>query len=126
MRKTISTGWLPGLLLMMLLAPISPLDAQTTQTQPAPSPPRSSPPPAYNSRDEGELIELEEVQIHGEIAQPNVAITVARQEPMFREIALERTPAEGLTNVDLSGLSMKTPPIVKMRDWREMLERPRQ
>lgn len=120
MRKTIFTGWLAGLLLMML-APMSILDAQTTQTQPAPAPP-----PVYNSRDEGELIELEEVQIHGEIAQPNVAITVARQEPMFREIALERTPAEGLTNVDLSGINTKTPPIVKMRDWREILKRPRQ
>ncbi len=121
MIKTISKGWLPGLLLTMILSPLSPLNAQTTSAQPV-----ATPPPAYNSRDEGELIELEEVQIHGEIAQPNVAITVARQEPMFREIALERTPAEGLTNVDLSGLSMQTPPIVRMRDWREILQRPRQ
>jgi hypothetical protein len=73
----------------------------------------------------GELIELEEVQIHGEIALPNVAITVARAEPQFREITLEHTPAEGLSDLDLSGLRDGTPPPDKIRNWKEMVKRPR-
>ncbi len=76
--------------------------------------------------DEGELIELEEIQIHGEIAQPNVAITVSRAEPQFREIALERTPAEGMNDLDLSGLRTSIPPAARITDWNEMLQRPRQ
>jgi hypothetical protein len=77
------------------------------------------------SQGEGELIELEDVQIKGEIAQPNVAITVARAEPQFREITLEHTPAEGLSDLDLSGLRDGTPPPEKIRNWKEMVKRPR-
>jgi hypothetical protein len=77
------------------------------------------------SREEGELIQLEDVQIKGEIAQPNVAITVARAEPKFREITLEHTPAEGLNDLDLSGLRDGTPPPDKIRNWKEMVKRPR-
>jgi len=78
------------------------------------------------AEDEGELIELEEVQIEGEIAQPNVIITVARQEPQFREISLERTPAEGLTNLDLTAGGMEALEAMKIEDWIKMLKRPRQ
>jgi hypothetical protein len=73
----------------------------------------------------GELIELEDVQIKGEIAQPNVAITVARAEPQFRKITLEHTPAEGLSDLDLSGLRDGTPRPDKIRNWKEMVKRPR-
>jgi len=74
---------------------------------------------------EGELIELEEVQIHGEMQEPNVAITVARAKPQFREVALERTVSEGLNDLDLSGLKEGTPPPEKIRDWKELVKRPR-
>ncbi len=78
------------------------------------------------AEDEGELIELEEVQIEGEIAQPNVTITVARQEPQFREISLERTPAEGLTDLDLTAAEMEALEAMKIEDWIKILKRPRQ
>jgi hypothetical protein len=81
--------------------------------------------PAGASRDEGELIELEEVQIHGEIAQPNVAITVSRAEPLFREITLERTPSEAMSDIDLSGLREGMPGPEKINDWKELVNRPR-
>jgi len=86
----------------------------------------AKPPQSSSARDEGELIELEEVQIHGEIAQPNVAITVARAEPMFREITLEHTAAEGITDLDFSGLRTQIPPVARLKNWEEILKRSRQ
>jgi hypothetical protein len=81
--------------------------------------------PSQVARGEGELIELEAVQIHGEIAQPNVAITVARAKPLFREITLERTPAEALSELELSGLKEGTPPPDRIRHWKELVNRRR-
>ncbi len=81
-----------------------------------------SPQPSWS---EGELIELDAVQIEGEIAQPNVTITVSRQEPIFREIALERTPPEALTDIDLTAQEDKILKAAKIVNWSEMLERPR-
>ncbi len=75
---------------------------------------------------EGELIELESIQIEGEIAQPNVTITVARQEPLFRELALERTPPEELTDPYFTTEESGLPTPAKIVNWSEMLERPRQ
>jgi len=75
---------------------------------------------------EGELIELDEVQIEGEIVQPNVIITVSRQEPQFKEIALEHTPAEGLGVFDVTLPEAESFRAVKLRDWSEILARPRQ
>lgn len=75
------------------------------------------------SLDEGELIELEAVEIEGEIALPQVAITVARQEPLFREISLRRTPPQGLTDL---GIELQTLEAAKIVNWSEILERPRQ
>ena len=74
------------------------------------------------SRDEGELIELEAVEIEGEIALPHVAITVSRQEPLFREISLRRTPPQGLTDL---GIELQTLEAAKIVNWSEILERPR-
>jgi hypothetical protein len=81
--------------------------------------------PSRISQGEGELIQLEDVQIKGEIAQPNVAITVSRAEPRFKEITLEHTAAEGLSDLDLSGLREGTPPPDKIRNWKEMVKRAR-
>ena len=78
------------------------------------------------TRDEGDLIELDDVQIHGEIAQPNVAITISRAEPQFRKITLEHVASEGLTDLDLSGLRGSIPPAERIRNWKEILNRPRQ
>lgn len=75
---------------------------------------------------EGELIELESVRIEGEIAQPNVVITVARQEPVFREITLEWTPAEELTDFGITPQSLDAFKAIKIKDWSEMLNKPRQ
>ncbi|MBU0517917.1 hypothetical protein KJ564_03140 [bacterium] len=75
---------------------------------------------------EGELIELDAVQIEGEIVQPNVIITVSRQEPQFKEIALERTPAEGLGVFDVTLPEAESFRAMKLRDWSEILARPRQ
>ena len=93
-----------------------------------------SPPPAsarplwrtHTSAEEGELIELDDVQIHGEIAQPNVAITISRAEPQFRKLTLEHIESEGLTDLDLSGLRGAIPPAERIRNWKEILNRPRQ
>jgi len=81
---------------------------------------------AVTEEEEGELIELEAVQIHGEIAQPNVAITVARAQPQFREITLERTLVEGLTDLDFTKLVTETPEAARIEDWTELLERIRE
>ena len=74
----------------------------------------------------GEVIELDAVQIEGEIAQPNVTITVARQEPLFRELALERTPAQGLMDLEMTTPDEAAIRAAKIEDWSEMLDRPRQ
>jgi hypothetical protein len=74
----------------------------------------------------GEVIELDAVQIEGEIAQPNVTITVARQEPLFRELTLERTPAQGLMDLEITAPDETAIEAAKIQDWSEMLERPRQ
>lgn len=75
--------------------------------------------------DAGEIIELDVVQIEGEIAQPNVTITVARQEPQFKQITLERTLAEGLGNLDISAQGEESLKAAKIHDWSDILERPR-
>ncbi|HEX7344767.1 MAG TPA: hypothetical protein VF398_10900 [bacterium] len=82
----------------------------------------------HTSQDEGTLIELDDVQIHGEIAQPNVAITVSRAEPLFRKIALEHVAAAGMTDLDLFRLGGRgnLPPAERIKNWKEMLNRPRQ
>jgi hypothetical protein len=107
--------------------------ADPPQTPPPSSPapenarqghPRS--PSPYDSRDEGELIQLEDVQIHGEIAQPNVLITVSRAQPQFRELTLEHTGSEGMSGFDLSGLKNSIPPAQRLKNWKEMLNKPRQ
>jgi hypothetical protein len=90
---------------------------------------RARPAPSSRSAswgDEGELIQLEDMLIKGEIAQPNVAITVSRAEPIFREMDLEPNGGEGMGNLDLSGLKGNVPPLERMAGWREMLKRPRQ
>lgn len=74
---------------------------------------------------DAEVIELEAVQIEGEIAQPNVAITVARQEPLFKEITLERTPSESLIDLDITLQGIEVLRVVKIEDWKEILEKPR-
>jgi hypothetical protein len=76
--------------------------------------------------DEGVLIDLGEVQIRGEIAQPNVLVSHSRQKPMFREISLRRTPTEGLTNLDITAQDSKSSAAARIKNWNEMLERPRE
>ncbi|TKJ42202.1 hypothetical protein CEE37_00560 [candidate division LCP-89 bacterium B3_LCP] len=80
----------------------------------------------YWDWEEGELIELDAVQIEGEIAQPNVTITVSRQEPMFRQIGLERTPVEGLIDLDIREQGIKALEVVRIENWGEILDRPRE
>lgn len=75
---------------------------------------------------DAEVIELEAVQIEGEIAQPNVAITVSRQEPLFKEITLEKTPSESLIDFDIILRGIGTLKPVKIEDWKEILERTRE
>ena len=106
-----------------------PAPADPPQTPPASSPAPENARhgrPVYDSRDEGELIQLEDVQIHGEIAQPNVLITVSRAQPQFRELALEHTGSEGMSGFDLSGLKNSIPPAERLKNWKEMLNKPRQ
>jgi len=94
-----------------------------------PAGPVSARPPwrTRTSPDEGELIELDDVQIHGEIAQPNVAITISRAEPQFRKITLEHVGSDGLTDLDLSGLrGGSVLPAQRIKNWKEILNRPRQ
>lgn len=107
----------------------SPLAADSLQSPGDPVRPPTSARPlwrTHTSQDEGTLIELDDVQIHGEIAQPNVAITVSRAEPLFRKIALEHVASAGLTDLDLSGLRGNLPPAERIKNWKEMLNRPRQ
>ncbi len=78
------------------------------------------------SRAECELIELDAVQIEGEIAQPNVTITVARQNPIFRKIALEPTSPQGLTDFDFTAEDEELLKAARIVNWSEMLVRPRQ
>ncbi|MCX6641316.1 MAG: hypothetical protein NTW14_12705 [bacterium] len=75
--------------------------------------------------DEGVLIDLGEVQIEGEIAQPNVVISHARQKPQFRELSLKRTPTEGLTNLDITAQDAKSLAAARIKNWTEILDRPR-
>jgi hypothetical protein len=108
---------------ILALAQAIPPEQPTTTTIDRSRPARAQAP---RPGDEGELIELEEVQIHGEIALPNVTITVSRQEPQFKRITLERTPAEGLNDLDLSGLRDGLPPAPRINDWKIIINRPRQ
>jgi hypothetical protein len=75
---------------------------------------------------EGEIIELSEIRIEGEIALPNVVITVSRREPGFREITLERTPAEELTDFGFRAEDLDALKAIKVENWSEMLDKPRQ
>ncbi len=75
---------------------------------------------------EGEIIELSEVRIEGEIALPNVTITISRREPVFREITLERTPAEELTDFGFRAGDQDAFRAIKVENWSEMLDKPRQ
>ena len=103
------------------------LGADSVKASPAPAPTASARPPwRVRTSEEGELIELDDVQIHGEIAQPNVAITVSRAEPLFRKITLEHVSPEGLTDLDLSELRGPIPPAQRIKNWKEILNRPRQ
>lgn len=122
-------------LLLLCAAVVLPGWSQTPQGNSAPTPPPSTPTvkpaPARpagtpSARDEGKLIELEDMLIKGEIAQPNVAITVSRADPQFREITLQHTPTEGLNDLDLSGLRTQIPPAARIHNWDELLKRPRQ
>lgn len=81
---------------------------------------------SVSTADEGELIELESVQIEGEIAQPHVSITVSRQEPRFREISLRRTPADGVLGMEYTEESILTSEATKIKNLSQMLNRPRQ
>jgi len=108
---------------------VNPSAADSMKASGEPSPPASARPlwRTRTSPEEGELIELDDVQIHGEIAQPNVAITISRAEPQFRQITLEHVESAGLPDLDLSGLrGGVVPPAQRIRNWKEILNRPRQ
>ncbi|RJP75411.1 MAG: hypothetical protein C4524_11880 [Candidatus Zixiibacteriota bacterium] len=120
--------WAWGVGLILLLAQVvpaqTPSPAVSAAAEEVTSPAAARAVPSAGG--EGELIELEAVEIHGEIAQPNVAITVSRAEPQFREIDLERTPAETMTDLDLTAPADGATPVARIREWEEMLKKPRQ
>ncbi|MFH1861409.1 MAG: hypothetical protein ABH878_01235 [bacterium] len=82
-------------------------------------------PPKTDWRDGG-LIELDAVQIEGEIAQPNVAITVARQLPQFESIALQPTLLQGLSSIGATNDIFAVPEAQAINDWRSIIEQPRE
>lgn len=114
-----------GLLLCLSFIALYPVSQAFCQEKPAATATAKAKRASPNVEDEGELIELEAVEIQGEIAQPNVAITVSRAEPLFRELTLERTTAEGLNDLDLAE-QILAPQAARISDWMELLEKPRQ
>ena len=111
--------WFWGII-MALLFGIATTFAQT------PAPINSDPgKDEVKNQDDGALIELDEVEIIGEIAQPNVNFAVARQESELKDIMLHPTLTEGLTGADILNEFFVIPDAAKIEDWAELLNRPR-